>query len=316
MKILYVIKTTNNGCNYYNDTICALQSIAEVKLCVCSHKISEKNKDFNADCVIVGFDVTDCGNSSPGFNIVNDTNIPLYVILNKEYTGLDAKLMWIKLQTPRICFTVHHDYKKYTERILIPFQRIMWSAREDIFKKYDDIYKYDMFFSGVVRKEQTQNLRKRVFEHLDKLDNYVIQLNISIFENDKMIKQSPMYSNEEYAYMLSVSKICFITTGPADLVGTRYFEVSASNKAMILCNRMSNEVYGDFLIDKFNCVMFDDEADCIEKFKYYISHEEERKTIVHNAYLHFINKHTWKHHMSDMLQVIKNDISKSQCLSV
>ena len=58
-----------------------------------------------------------------------------------------------------------------------------------------------------------------------------------------------------------------ITTGPADLVGTRYFEVSASNKSLIMCNRMSEQVYDKIMIDKFNCVMFDDEHDFIEKFK-------------------------------------------------
>ena len=46
------------------------------------------------------------------------------------------------------------------------------------------------------------------------------------------------YSNINYAKELAKSKIGLITTGPADLVGTRYFEIMAGNRCLILCNRM------------------------------------------------------------------------------
>ena len=63
-----------------------------------------------------------------------------------------------------------------------------------------------------------------------------------------------IFSDDEYSKHLSSSKICFITTGPADLVGTRYFEVMAANRSLILCNRMSMDVYEDIMIDGHNCV--------------------------------------------------------------
>jgi hypothetical protein len=67
----------------------------------------------------------------------NDINIPLYIILNKEYAGLENKLNWIKKINPKMCFSVHHDINKYYEFTNIPFKRIMWSSDETIFKKYD-----------------------------------------------------------------------------------------------------------------------------------------------------------------------------------
>ena len=75
----------------------------------------------------------------------------------------------------------------------------------------------------------------------------------------------------------------------------------ASNKGLIICNRMPEKVYGDIVIDKFNCVMFDDENDFIEKCKYYLENEEERLKIVSNAYKYFLEKHTWHHKVKDLL---------------
>ena len=92
---------------------------------------------------------------------------------------------------------------------------------------------------------------------------------------------------------LSSSKICFITTGPADLVGTRYFEVMSGNRSLILCNRMNEKVYENILIDGYNCVMFSDENEFFEKATYYLENEDERMGIVNKAHEHFIETQTW-----------------------
>jgi spore maturation protein CgeB len=75
----------------------------------------------------------------------------------------------------------------------------------------------------------------------------------------------------------------------------------AVNKALIMCNRMPEEIYEDIMIDKMNCVMFDDENDFIEKCKYYLEHEEERKEIVNNAYKYFLERHMWKHKITHLI---------------
>ena len=75
----------------------------------------------------------------------------------------------------------------------------------------------------------------------------------------------------------------------------------ASNKALILCNRMSIEIYEDIVIDGFNCVMFNDENDFVIKCKYYLENEKERIKIVRNAYKYFIEKQTWTHKLDHLL---------------
>lgn len=300
LNILYIVKKYNNVCNYYNDIIIYLKKHSNLDIKLYKKHISSLIEGKKYDKIIVGFDITDCGNSYPP-ELINDTDIPLYIILNKEYAALNEKLEWIKKVNPCRCFSVHHDVDIFEKKTNIPFYRISWSANEVIFKDYKEEYKNDLFFSGVIRKEQTGNVRFKIYEKLNKLNNLNIKFNANILGFKNMMVK---YDNISYAKELSKSKIGLITTGPADLVGTRYFEIMAGNRCLILCNKMNEKIYNNIVIDGFNCVMFYDENDFIKKCNYYISHEEERMKIVNQAYKYFLEKHTWDHKIKDMLKYI------------
>ena len=241
MKILY-FDYTYKCCNYYRDIRDVLSDMFNVK--VISKNIHREITLYKPDIFIVGFSVTDCGDNPPTLDL-NNIDIPLYIILNKEYTGIFKKLDWIKSITPqpKKIFSVHHDVDIYQEYCKIPFHRIMWSANENIFKKYDDNYCNDLFFSGVIRKEQTDNMRHKVYNKLNELKGYSLLVNAAFYENELLKGQLYNMTNEEYAKEINNSKIVLTTTGPGDLVGTRYFEIMASNKALIMCNRMPSKIY-------------------------------------------------------------------------
>ena len=297
MKILYY-DTSKRYCNYYYDIVRYLSKISV--LTYVNRNIHNAINKYNPDVIILGFTLTDICNSKPNFFV--KTSIPVYLILNKEYAGLKHKLEWIKKLKPKKVFTVHHDFKKYESICNIPFCKIMWSADETIFKKYDKIYKYDLFFSGVIREEQQANIRGRIYKKLDLIKDYKLLVKVGFFNNNKLKGSLNTFNLNDYANNLNHTKIALTTTGPADLVGTRYFEIMATNKALILCNRMPKDVYGDIVINNFNCIMFDDENDFIEKFKYYIEHEEERMKIVNQAYKYFLEKHTWDHKVNYLIE--------------
>ena len=303
MKILYSETTKKCSCNYYTDIIKYLSKYHNVKIILGRYnKLSDMvNKSkFNPDIVILGFTHLDCGDRNVPPNIINNINIPCYIILNKEYTILDKKLNWIKNINPKKAFTVHHDYLEFEEKTNIPFERIMWSADTDYFKDYNENYKYDFFFSGVIRKEQTSDWRNIIYNNLNKLSEYKLKINAR-FQNQNY--KGAIFDNKEYAKMIACSKICLTTTGPADLVGTRYFEIMATNKSLIICNKMDNlEIYGDMLKDGFNCVMFSTIEEFIEKIKYYLSNEEERMKIVNNAYQDFLENQTWDVRVKDLIK--------------
>ena len=133
------------------------------------------------------------------------------------------------------------------------------------------------------------------------MNNLRVKFNANILGDKNMMI---IYNNIEYAKELAKTKICLVTTGPADLVGTRYFEIMAGNRSLILCNRMNDKIYNDIVIDGFNCIMFDDENDFIEKSKYYINHEQERMKIVNQAYKYFLEKHTWNHKVKELIKYL------------
>ena len=291
-------------CSYYGEIFYALEEVCEVtSSCGVPRRTSEFGSGY--DAIVMGFGHTDCGDAGP-MATINDNNIPLFPILNKEYTGLKQKLEWIKNMKPTAALTVHHDTEEYSKITGVPFHRIMWSANENLFKDYGEDYKFDLFFSGVTRPEQTENLRERILSDMSKLSKYNLSINI---RSHRTNYSGTIFPPEDYAKSLASSKICFITTGPADLVGTRYFEVMAGNRSLILCNRMGKDVYEDILIDEYNCVMFSDENEFFEKAIYYLEHEDERMKIVNNAHDYFIKTQSWNSKALKIKSIIESYIN-------
>ena len=286
-------------CSYYSEMYYALKGVFDIDF---KNFIPRKTSEFDGyDLVFLGFGHTDCSEGKPA-SLIRDSDVGLFPILNKEYTGLNNKLDWIKEMDANGALTVHHDIDYYSEYTGIPFHRIMWSANQKVFKDYGDGYTSDLFFSGVTRPEQTENLRERVLSDMSRLSNYKLEINARSHRNNYA---GTVYSDEEYARKLASSKICFITTGPSDLVGTRYFEVMSGNKSLILCNRMDENVYDDMLIDGYNCVMFSTVDEFYDKAEYYLNNEEERMKIVNTAYQYFIEKQTWSERAKQVRKIIE-----------
>lgn len=291
-------------CSYYGETFYALKQKHDVTfISKDPKKISELGTGW--DAIILGFAHTDIGDDQSPKPIIQDTSTPLFPILNKEYSSLDSKLRWIKSMNATAGLTVVHQTEQFQKETGVPFHRIMWSADTDIYHSYGSGYDYDFFFSGVTRPKQNQNFRDQILSQTDRLSEYNLKLNIRSHKNNYA---GHIYSSEEYAKLLARSKVCFVTTGPADIVGVRYFEVMAGNKSLILCNSMSKEVYSDMMIDGFNCVMFSDVDDCFEKAKYYLDNEHERLKIVNQAYNHFIHSQTWQHRAQQISNIINKYI--------
>ena len=286
-------------CSYYSEIFHALKGEFDIEF---KNFIPRKTSEFgDYDIVFLGFGHTDCGEGKPQ-TIIRDSKVKLFPILNKEYTGLKNKLDWIKEMRATAALSVHHDVDKFMSQTSIPFYRIMWSASEKQFKNYGGDYKHDLFFSGVTRPEQSENLRERVLLKLDRLNG-----ELGNFINARSHRNNYagiMFSDDEYARHLSDSKLCLVTTGPADLVGTRFFEIFAAGRSLILCNRLSSEVYEDIAVDGVNCAMFSSEDEFYEKAQYYLDNEEERMKIVNNAQNIFIKKFTWSTRAKEIENIV------------
>ena len=95
LRILY-IDSFSTGCNYYKDIIYVLSKYSI--LMHISNNIIKNIEYFYPDIIIFGFTFSNLlSNLDINFYInLKKYNIPIYLILNKEYTGLDDKLNWIK----------------------------------------------------------------------------------------------------------------------------------------------------------------------------------------------------------------------------
>jgi len=302
MKVLFCEhpgKSLRGGyCSYYSEIFYALREKFDIEF---KNFVPRKTSEFEGyDVVFLGFGHTDCGEGKPQ-TLIRDSKVKLFPILNKEYTGLKNKLDWIREMRATAALSVHHDVDKFMSETSIPFYRIMWSANQRVFKDYGEEYNSDLFFSGVTRPEQTENLRERVLSEMSRLSDYKLEINARSHRNNYAGK---IYSDEDYARKLASSKICFITTGPSDLVGTRYFEVMSGNKSLILCNRMNKDVYEDMLVDGINCVMFSTVDEFYDKAEYYLNNEEERMKIVNTAYSNFLSFQTWIHRAEEIEKII------------
>jgi|TARA_B100000085_G_scaffold262819_1_gene268330 hypothetical protein len=287
-------------CSYYSEIFYALKDQFDIEF---TNFVPTKTSDFEGyDAVFLGFGHTDCGEGKPQ-TLIRDSKVKLFPILNKEYTGLKNKLDWIREMRATAALTVHHDVDKFMSQTSIPFYRIMWSANKEQFKDYGGNYKHDLFFSGVTRPEQSENLRERVLLELDRLNGELGNfINVRSHRNNYA---GTMFTDDEYARHLSDSKLCLVTTGPADLVGTRFFEIFAANRSLVLCNKMDSKVYDDMMIDGVNCVMFSTVDEFYDYANHFLKNETERMKIVNNAYEIFNNRLTWEIRACEIKKIIE-----------
>ena len=303
MNVLFLENSFGNSYGYYHEIIDGFlkYSSDDLKIRIFKYFIPEtkdiltydiqkivdslSKENFKVEKIIFGFGWTNSGHNYPN-NFYLKEEIDKYVILNKEYAALDKKLDWIKNNNFTAAFTVHHNFKLYEKITGIPFYHLPFAGNSNLFKNYnpDLEYDYDFGFTGIVRKEQTENWRYRVHSTLkDK----------SVWESSRIYFTDHHYDDlQEYAKRICTSKIWFSTTGPADLVGTRYYEVMMTGTTLLACNRF--DYLGLFEEDK-HCIMFNSVEELADKVKFYSNPKNEnlRLEIVKNAYNLSLKEHTW-----------------------
>lgn len=298
MKILFMGEKKTAMYGYYTEIFNAIVKNNHVTTTITPDIRDQENK---YDLIIVGFQWTDCGLSDP-VQIITNHSKPIICFLNKEYAALDKKLIWIKTLRPLFCITVHHDYLEYQKLTNVPFFRVGFAVNPQyfVYGEYKTNYSYDLGFSGVVRQEQTNDWRGKILKHLESCDHGIKY----IFEAHKRDDFAA------YAKRIPTAKCWLSTTGPADIVGTRYYEIMASGTTLLVCNKHEDpNVYGDVFVDGINCVMFSSTQELIEKVKFYSSNNDLRMEIVKRAQNDCIKNHTWDCRASQIWDLIHSYVT-------
>lgn len=311
MKILYIdygnVTDDNYMYQYYGDLLRELKHISQVYFMQSVNpnvpEIVDHMKD-DIDCVVYGLGYFAQNHPKffekcPG---LDNLSVPVVCMIHKPQNMLQQKLDFCKINNVDLVVDSQSTYKDYEKYTGIKSIRLPFTATPKHFHPRDVEKKYDVGFSGALHgngkiKGPTENLRDRVYDKLKETD-------YKLFWNSSNTLEYRIHSTEEYATKINESKAWLATTGPVDDVSPRYFEVIMS-KTLLLCNNMP-DAYEDIFEDGRNCVIFkNDLTDFNEKLNFYLQNDKERQILVENAYNEFVNKYTWKHMASKLIDEIK-----------
>lgn len=176
--------------------------------------------------------------------------------------------------------------------------KAMWlphAAEPKAYPNINIIKKYDVGFVGHVQETPNYNGITRV-DALDRL--------FKEFPNFYYGSRHPGFPDknlfEDAAKKFSMSKIVF-NISIKDDINMRCFE-TLSTGSFLLTNWIPT--LSDLFEDGKHLVTYKTLDEMVEKVKYYLEHEDEREKIAKAGYDEFISKHTYKHRIDKIHDVI------------
>ena len=168
-----------------------------------------------------------------------------------------------------------------------------------ISKGEPDLYEHDFGFSGNVHSpNQASPWRGIVAKNPDRfralgLRMYLPKSREINLRGGKIFSfAGGQGSLASYIQLLRSSKMWLSTPSPANLVGTRYFEILATGTTLLVTPK-NNQVEGLFGPPGWHYIAFETLEELDQLLKYYKSHEAERMAIVRRAQLHVLAAHSW-----------------------
>ena len=257
--------------------------------------------------------------------------VPLVVLINKEYALMQQKIAWLRQHCVEAALSVHHDVATFQNKSGVPFHRIWFGVDVGLFAQRPSLstslfapqsylpnksheYVYDLGFTGVVRRDQTNNWRYQIWRNAWPL---LSKRGLRLFSGPRggvhIGVAHAEINQSSYIEAMRGSKLWLSTTGPSDLVGTRYFEVMATGVTLCVCNRMSNElIYGSLGIKEGrHVVMFSTLAEFVDTVVNYTSlpeYEERRLAIVQRAQELAFRKFSWMHVAKKVETVLRRTV--------
>ena len=227
--------------------------------------------------------------------------VPLVVILNKEYVALAEKLAWVRRHCVAAAFTVHHHAPLFSQTTGVPFHKISFGVDLARFASESaPRYELDLGFTGVIREDQTSQWRLRIYKRVwPSLAARGLRLFSQSFGRGVRVRacrearpgcEHKKLDAAEYVRTMQSSKLWLATTGPADLVGTRFYEVMATGTTLCVCNRLHGNASAAYtslgLVHERTVVMFsslEEFEEIVTNFTTRPEYEEKRAAIVRRA---------------------------------
>lgn len=247
-------------------------------------------------CFAAGWEVEldEAHTSNPHSTLnVNGVDVPRVMVLNKEYSGLEYKLQFIRDNELDLVFTVHQNHQDWAKQTGVEFVHFPFAVDEQMFKDFRERKRYDFGFSGRLHSRWI-DIRSRIKDQIFlkwpiKRPRYW-QTRVYWSEGIR-VPGFRLPRGEAYARLINRSKIWLSTPSAVDIVGPRFYEVMAS-RTLLFCSE--SPAYEGLFADGSHCVTFDPHlSDFEDKFFQYLNNDEERQEIVERGYTHVLENHTW-----------------------
>jgi hypothetical protein len=242
-----------------------------------------------------------------GFDRSRFAHLPLAVIQNKMYAAStreivgdsDAKLRWARAAGASVGFTwLPTQHVDFTARSGIPHHKLPFGVNAALYGRHAGSLQegvkqpYDIGFTGA--SSHKYPLRESILKLIRSLDvrSYLgtwQQTSLRLSDN----RSWKALDRDGYVLQISKTKLWVSTTGPSNIVGTRYFEILASGTTMLLCNRAPQGAYDGLFEDGVHAVVFDGMDDLRAKILQYLADEAARRRIVAAAAELSLRIHTW-----------------------
>ncbi len=205
---------------------------------------------------------------------------------------IDVHLGTWREQAARFFDAVFIAQKDYLERFrrAVGHDQVYWlplAAAPDVHYDHGLPRVYDVGFVGNIARAHRGTARARR-----------LRLIAERFSTNDFYR---VYMPEEVGRVYSQSRIVFNCSIAGD-VTMRVFEGTACG-ALVLTDAIANGLEELFDIGR-EIVVYENDADLLEKITYYLAHEEERETIARAGQRRALAEHTYPHRMARLLEIL------------
>jgi len=233
---------------------------------------------------------------------VRSDDPPLVVMLNKMFEGVRAKMSTLHRHRQQVALIVaatptlrQYEQSSGVRAAFLPYGV---SPRFGIHANASMEYTHDLGFTGGWQRFNPRYpMRGQAFSRNN--TNRMRERGVRIFAPNHMLKA------EEYIRAIATSKLWFATSEVGEHASTRFYEVLFSGRCMLVCNRDLAAYAPLGFVEGKHMAMFGSPQEFEAKVYYYLSHEEERMTMVRNAREFVLSHHMWKHRAAEFVASVR-----------
>lgn len=297
---------------YYCDIKQAMERLHEVCVPLRSRTCTDGRRGFRPQVIVAGpryMANIAHADETLGLDRNRFAHLPLAVMQNKMYTAstreivgdVQAKLNWARAAGASVAFTwLPTQHRDFTARSGILHHRLPFGVDEKLYGRHAASLQqadappqeFDIGFTGASsHKYPLREAILRLVRSLPVRSYLGTWQQTSLHRSDNHSWKA--LGRDGYVQQIARTKMWVSTTGPSNIVGTRYFEILASGTTLLLCNRAPAGVYDGLFEDGKHAVLFDGMEDLKRKVLYYHANESARRRIVVAAAALVRRIHTW-----------------------